>query len=223
LPKEAAPPYPVVVYMGGYGTLTQRAVPQAAESLRFGFVVRSGRALVVPAYKGTLERGPGAYYHQLGQPNLWREMNLQWSMDLGRTIDYLETRTDMDTAKLAFYGFSMGAAMGPRLVAVEPRIKTAVFLLGGSFERVPPEVDSWNFASRVRVPVLMLNGRDDFSFPLESSQNPLFEQLGTLAADKKHIVYPGGHNVGNAATRPDFIREFLDWLDRYLGPAGTGD
>jgi len=32
-----------------------------------------------------------------------------------------------------------------------------------------PEVDDLNFAPRVRTPTLMLNGRDDFKFPLELS------------------------------------------------------
>jgi dienelactone hydrolase len=76
-------------------------------------------------------------------------MNIEWSKDLGRSIDYLETRKDIDIGRLAYLGRSMGAAVGPYLVALEPRIRTAILLSGGSFEKVPPEVDSWNFASRV--------------------------------------------------------------------------
>ena len=74
----------------------------------------------------------------MGEPNRWSEMNLQWSKDLGRSIDYLETRPDIDTGKLAFYGTSLGAAMAPRLIAVERRFKAGVMLMGGSFEKVPP-------------------------------------------------------------------------------------
>jgi hypothetical protein len=76
---------------------------------------------------------------------------------------------------------------------MEPRIKVAVMVSGGSFEKVPREVDSWNCAPRVKVPVLMVNGRDDFRFPLESSQIPLFRALGTPEKDKKHVLYDGGH------------------------------
>ena len=32
-----------------------------------------------------------------------------WSRDLGRAIDYLETRSDIDRTRLAFYGVSAGA------------------------------------------------------------------------------------------------------------------
>ena len=178
-------------------------------------IVRSGRALILPAYKGTLERGPATYYHWLGQPNLWREMNLQWSKDLGRSIDYLETRKDIDTGKLAYLGFSLGGAVGPLLIAVEPRFKVAVLIGGGSFERVPPEVDSWNFAPRVKIPVLMQNGRDDFFFTVEASQLPLFRLLGTPEKDKRHLLYDGAHNI---YSRLDLARDMLDWLDHYLGP-----
>ena len=90
---------------------------------------------------------------------------------------------------------------------------------GGSFEKVPAEVDSWNFAPRVKVPVLMLNGRDDFRFPLETSQVPLFRLLGTPEKDKRHVVVDGGHI--NPAGRPDVMKEILEWWDRYLGPVQT--
>ena len=217
LPKNAAPPYQAVVFFGGVNFLTDQRI--GAKSRLFDFVVRSGRAVIVPAYKGTLERGPGDYYHLLGEPNRWREMNLQQSKDLGRSIDYLETRPDIDARKLAFYGNSYGAAMAPHLVAVEPRIRCVVMMSGGSFEKVPAEVDSWNFAPRVKVPVLMVNGRDDFRFPLEASQLPLFRLLGTPAKDKRHVVRDGGHL--NPAGRPDVMKEILDWLDRYLGSVQT--
>lgn len=218
VPKNAAPPYQVVVYFGGAGFLTEPTIGQTAFEF-FSFVVRSGRAVVVPAYKGTLERGPGAYYHLLGEPNRWREMNLQQSKDLGRTIDYLESRPDMDTSKLAFLGESLGAALAPHFVAMEPRFKTAILTSGGSFEKVPAEVDSWNFAPRVKIPVLMVNGRDDFRFPLESSQLPLFRALGTPEKDKKHVLYDGGH--ASILVHPEIMKEILEWLDRYLGQPKT--
>jgi pimeloyl-ACP methyl ester carboxylesterase len=112
----------------------------------------------------------------------------------------------------------LGAAVGPCLVAIEPRFKVAIFISGGSFEKVPPEVDSWNFVSQVKIPVLMLNGRDDFLFPVESSQLPLFRLLGTAPKHKLHVLYDGGHNI---LTQSGLIKDTLDWLDRYLGAVTT--
>src|SRR5207244_7509479 len=130
LPKNAAPPYQVALFLGGANFLIESKL---ADTRGFDFIMRSGRAVMVPAFKGTLERGPGDYYHLLGQPDRWREMNLQQSKDLGRSIDYLETRPDIDPRKLGFFGISYGAAMAPHLVAVEPRIRCVVMVSGGSF------------------------------------------------------------------------------------------
>ncbi len=216
LPKDATPPYQVVEYFPGSTALVARSVDATGVLTAYAErVIRSGRALVLPAFKGMLERGPGTYYHWLGQPNLWRDMNLQWSKDQGRTLDYLETRNDLDIRKLAFLGGSLGAAVGPLMIAVEPRFKVAVLVSGGSFEKVPPEVDAWNFAPRVTIPVLMQNGRDDFLFPVEASQLPLLRLLGTPRTDKKHVLYDGAHNI---FARIDLATDMLDWLDRYLGP-----
>ncbi len=57
----------------------------------------------------------------------------------------------------------------------------------------------------------MLNGRYDFFFPVESSQDPMFRLLGTPAADKRHVVVEGSHEVPRAM----LIQEVLGWLDKY--------
>jgi hypothetical protein len=44
----------------------------------------------------------------------------------------------------------------------------------------------------------------------------MFDLLGTPAADKKRLVYPGGHSV----PKTEQIKESLAWLDRYLGAVG---
>jgi dienelactone hydrolase len=207
LPKNAAEPFQPVVFFGSGDMLDAKSIAQLHDP--FEFIVRSGRALVIPAYKGTLERGP--------LPSQPRDAMLNWSKDLGRSLDYLEMRKDMDTSKIGYFGYSYGASAAPRLLAVEPRIRTAVLVSGGSGGTFPgPEVDPWNFVPYVHIPVLMLNGRDDFGYPLESSQLPLFQNLGTPEQDKRHIPYDGGHI--NLMFRMDVIREAIKWFDRYLEP-----
>jgi eukaryotic-like serine/threonine-protein kinase len=111
---------------------------------------------------------------------------------------------------------SRGAVHAVRLLAVYPRFKAGVLSSGGLQMSQPAEVNAWNFAPRVQVPVLMVNGRYDFIFPLDTNQKPLFQALGTKESDKRHVLYDGGHR--NLVTRPDLIGEVLDWFDRYLGP-----
>lgn len=74
-----------------------------------------------------------------------------------------------------------------------------------------------NFLPRVRTPVLMVNGRYDSILPADSSQEPMFQRLGTPDADKRRVVLDSGHFVGVPEVRNLMIREVLDWLDRYLG------
>ena len=135
---------------------------------------------------------------------------------MSRTLDYLETRSDIDSMKVAYHGFSWGAHRAPIFLAIENRFRAAVLSTGGFMLRYDlPEADAPNFAPRVTIPVLMLNGRYDDMFPLEASQLPLFHLLGTADEDKKHVVYEAGHGD---FPRKEEIRETLDWLDKYLGP-----
>ncbi len=213
LPKNAAPPFQTLVYFP----------PGSAEFLpsidrvggrEFAFLVRSGRAVLFPAYQQTYARRRTVP----GGPNYERELMTQRVQDVRRAVDYLETRPDIDHDRLAFYSLSMGAYIGPVVGAVEDRLRTLVLVAGGLDDGLPPEVDAVNFAPRVHVPVLMINGRYDFGAPLETNQRPLFQLLGTPDKDKRHVVFDSGH----VPPWPDVVRETLDWLDRYLGPVVTG-
>ena len=62
----------------------------------------------------------------------------------------------------------------------------------------------------------MLNGRYDFLFPVETGQLPLFRALGTQEKEKRHVLFDFGH----AGPTQLYIKETLDWFDRYLGPSG---
>lgn len=63
----------------------------------------------------------------------------------------------------------------------------------------------------------MLNGEYDIVFPLETSQRPMFQLLGTDPEHKRHYVAPAGHSVA----RDELIRETLDSFDRYLDGNGS--
>jgi pimeloyl-ACP methyl ester carboxylesterase len=135
-----------------------------------------------------------------------------WAKDLCRAIDYAETHSDLATDRLAYYGVRWGGAMGGLMPAVEPRIKVSVLIVAGlAFERVRPEVDPFNFLPRITTPTLMLNGRYDFFFPLETAQRPMFRLLSTPADQKRWVVEEGSHFV----PRTRQIQETLAWLDRY--------
>ena len=219
LPKNAEPPFQTVIFFPGAHALSIRNSARL-ETWQFEFFIRSGRAVMHPIYKGTYERTMGGSWPEYkAHPNVYREMAVQWYKDLARSIDYLESRSEFDRERLAYQGISWGACEGPRLLALEPRLKVGVLFWGGAYAtgEVPAETDPFHFAPRSLVPTLMVNGRYDFIFPLESSQLPLFDVLGTTKINKRHFVVEGGHAAFDMAV----VREALAWLDRHLGPTKT--
>ena len=224
LPGNTDPPFETVVYWGGSGILNIQSVDE--EYLEaFDFIVRSGRAVVLPIFKGAYERDDenfstthGSLLAQSGGTR-YRDHQIKWVQDLLRTIDYLETRDDLITERLAYYGFSWGAQTAPIVLAVDNRIDGAVLNVGGLWDyyQFLPEIDPLNFVTRVHSPVLMLNGEYDIVFPLQTAQKPMFELLGTDPIHKKHYVTSAAHIV----PRDVLIRETLDWFDRYLDGKGN--
>jgi len=216
LPKNVPPPYNPVVYFPGQ---TARLLNSSAniplgknnDSSLLDFIIRSGRAILYPVYEGTYERPLPMADTPLGR----RGERVQWSQDVHRSVDYLATRSDLDLSHLAYYGFSLGGLYGPILVALEPRFRVAVWLDGGlRFQPELPESDSLNFLPRVKIPVLMVNGRSDFTFPLATLQDPMYHLLGTPERDKRHVVLDGAHGVF-FYHQNEVVREVLAWLDRY--------
>jgi pimeloyl-ACP methyl ester carboxylesterase len=221
LPRHGAPPYqPVVLFPGSAMFFVSRFDPRWIADYRdFSFVIKSGRALVLPTYKSTFERQDGLHSDSPNESVAYKDHVIMWVKDFSRTLDYLETRQDLRPDRIAFLGASWGGFMGGIVPAVEQRVRVVVLNVGGMvMERSLPEVDQINYLPRIRQPVLMLNGEYDNYFPVETAQKPMFRLLGTQPDDKKMIVYPSGHLV----PRVEFMKETLAWLDRYLGPVQGG-
>lgn len=182
-----------------------------------GAVFRFNRALVIPIWEGSFERFSGA--PRDGEQQMWRQWMLAWHQTLSVVLDHLQTLPDMDAGRVGFLGYSFGSAyIAPGALALEGRIKAAVLVSGGldhTGESWPGMLDHALYLPRVRIPVLMINGRYDSFFPHEPAQKAMFNLLGTPAAQKQHILVDSGHAQlpwESLATR---IR---DWFDKHLGP-----
>jgi len=215
LPKNASPPYQTVIYFHGADAFYERS----SEMLNRGylkdldFIVKGGRAVMFVEFKGMFDRWDNLFSMPRGS-SFYRDHVFAWSKDLGRSLDYLETRPDIDGNKFAYEGVSMGAAMGALLPSVEPRLKVLLLMSPGFYlQKRLPEADQRNFAPHIKIPVLMLNGKFDFIFPVDLSQEPLFREVGTPANQKLRIVYDCGHDL----PRAEESKESLMWLDQYLG------
>jgi serine/threonine protein kinase/dienelactone hydrolase len=217
LPKRGSPPYQTVIYFPGASSLQETASTNLDTYSEFEWflspLVKSGRAALYPVYKGTFERGggealPGAATYQ------YTEYFIKVVKDFRKCVDYLQTRSDIDGQRLAYFGMSWGGRYGAIIPAVEERLAASVLVVGGMSGRSRPEVNEINYVSRVKVPTLMLNGKYDTSFPYELAVKPMFDLLGTPHDKKELKLYETDHFV----PRNEMIKESLNWLDRYLGP-----
>lgn len=216
LPKDVEPPYQTVVHFpGGDGRLLDDS--RDAGLMLVEPFLRTGRAVAYPVYKGTFERGPVPS----SGPVAVRDLIVQQVKDVGRTLDYLETRADIDGERLAWHAVSYGATRSPFILAVEPRFRVAMLVSTGLVPtaHLPPEIQQIDYLARVTVPTLLITGRNDLTISYEDMQVPFFEALGLPDADKRHVALDSGHLPAGYV---DVSRHLVEWTDRWLGPVADG-
>jgi formylglycine-generating enzyme required for sulfatase activity/cephalosporin-C deacetylase-like acetyl esterase len=220
LPTLGSPPYQAVFYVphAGYTMrpfdLDEFDPAHAGQPL--DFIPKSGRALVVAAIDGSFDRHwPAERRQTMGEADRMRTRLRHTRQDLGRTIDYLVSRDDIAAGSLGWFGDSYGGIWMIPILAVETRFRTAVLIRSGvRLADAPAAEQPFNYAPRIRQPVLMLNGRWDM-YVNPASQQRLFDLLGAAPSEKRLVQYEAGHGL---LPQNQLVRETLDWFDRYLGP-----
>jgi len=216
IPRNAKEPIQPILFFPGSAAFDDRD-SRWLQMHMIDFIIRSGRAVIYPIYKGTYERGP----FNRDTRSRSRDLYIMMCKDAMRSIDYIITRSDFNTEKIGYNGLSLGGNIGFIILALEPRIKAAVFMGSGFGQSLTtaeyPEIFYPNFGPKVKTPVIMLNGRYDCIYPVEECQRPFFEILGTPKEYKKHFLSNSDHVV----LREDQIRETLNWFDKYLGPVNA--
>ena len=203
---------PVLFFGGSNDIFSKKFETRFVNSI--DFIMKSGRVLIYPILKGTNERSDELKSDLPDETVFYRDHVIMWRKDIGRTIDYLETRKEIAADKLGFLGWSWGGYMGGIIPAIEKRFKAIVLNVGGmTMCKSLPEADQLNYLPRVKQPVLMLNGKFDMFCPLETSQKPMYNFLGTSKEDKKILIYDAGHLV----PKIEFVKQTLQWFDKYLG------
>lgn len=210
LPDHEKSRYPVVVFWPGADVRWLKSFDQY--NLHPRFLLASGRAVAMPIFESIFHRGTGSP-GPLSNTMAGRDMQIRQVRELRRIIDYLETRPDMATDSLAYYGLSWGAWIGPLALVADPRLKVAILNQAGLLPGLIYDVNPAHYLPRVRQPVLQFNGLYDPLFSFQDSAKPFFDLVGSQS--KKHITEPTGH----FSTHTTVIRETLAWLDEHLGTA----
>ena len=140
-------------------------------------------------------------------------MVLDYIADERRALDYVATRKDLDSSRIAYYSISHDSSFKLALPSVEPRYR-AVMLYGNCLwvdERVLPEISPANLVPFIRGPKLILQGRYDEGCRLKSQAEPLHK---LLREPKRLVLYEGGHILSQEFTVPAINK----WLDETMGP-----
>jgi hypothetical protein len=213
LPRQAEAPYQLIYWLPSGTVLRGRTVSEEIEAILtpqikagravFGVVPRGARERPWEAFNG--DRSPGTV--------LARDIRVLHVTEYRIGLDYLETRPEIDMSKVAHVGFSWGAMLGSLVLdAIEPRIRTNVYM-GGGIRPVPqlPEINEWNFVTRIKQPTLVLHGRFDEENPYDPWAGYLYD---ALEAPKRLELVESGH------LPPVEIRNPIisSWLDEHLGP-----
>lgn len=211
LPKSSIPPFQTVIYYPHIGSLYSSSLDDMIQQYQLlEFYLKSGRAVIWPIYYETHGRGK----IQTQDIQTWRQTKLYQVIDFQLTCDYLNSRNDIDTSKMAYFGVSWGGFMAPYILAIEDRIKLGILAgCGVHSEGNYKELDQINYLPRVNIPMLLMNGRYDFDFTM-NKQQAFYDFLGTPEDDKVWIKYEHTHG----APKIDMINESLRWLDKYFGP-----
>lgn len=215
LPKSTPAPHQVILYVPGADAFFGAPLPDHVEAW-LGGLVRSGRAVFTVVLKGMGERPFPQDYAWPDPPSVrFRDLMVHHATELRLGLDYLETRPDVDTDRLAYAGLSFGAGSRLSFAAVDDRYEAVILIGGGIDERVKPtlpEADNVNFAPYIRPPTLLLNGRHDEEHPWLTRALPLWN---LLTEPKKLVLVEG---VGHMPPAEVVIPTVDRFLNETLGP-----
>lgn len=154
--------------------------------------------------------------------------------DLGRALDYLLTRREVDPRRIGCLGHSLGGQEALFLTAVDRRIAVGVSSCGFSSYRAVfdaailhnlalyvPGILRYGDLDRVLGlvaprPFLTLAGREDPLFPLEGVQATVRGARRTYGRFKDRLrldVFPAGHGFAGPMREAAYA-----WCDRWLKP-----
>ena len=160
-------------------------------------------------------RGPVTDAADPAYRQMWERPDVVQAMidDWRTTLDGLSERGEVDSARVGYWGVSMGTMFGLPYVASDPSIRAAVLgkagMRGSSVQRSRIDVHFSIHAPKVTIPVLFAMQWDDERFERDG-QLELFDMLGSR--DKRLHAYPGKHSEDG---REVFEVE-ADFLQRYL-------
>ena len=112
LPKNGKKPYQTIIFFPGSGDIYAKHFDPSRALYQIDFILKNGRALVYPIYKGTWERYDGLKNDLQEETVFYKDHVIMWRKDIGRTMDYLQTRNDIQSDKIGLPRLELGWIFG---------------------------------------------------------------------------------------------------------------
>lgn len=222
IPKTGSPPYPCVLELHGIGG-SKTGWWEDDSFFRGGHMTRAlldaGIAIFTPDAQYSGER---SYTNGFASPtevvfkNEWwsrfRGMFVQSVIDCRRSVDYLETRSEIDASRLGVIGYSLGGLETFALTALDARIKVSVACVTPLRHESIGSDDVWaprNFARALAGrPFLMQMGRTDPAYKPEQAKR-IFDLIP--GSTKQIVWYDSGHKLP-----VEYAPKATEWLLKEL-------
>lgn len=203
-------PWPAALLLHGYSSRKERMAETVGAVLQ-----RAGIATLAIDLPLHGERGRGLDTQAVRNPLQLAEHWRKAVAECVAALAWLGQQQDVDDARLAIVGYSMGAFLACEVAARERAVRAVVLAAGGDLPKETP------FAMLVRAvadpvraarrfagrPLLMVNGRHDTTVRPDQA-----ERLYAAAGDPKELRwYDAGHYLP-----PRVVAEAADWLTTAL-------
>jgi dipeptidyl aminopeptidase/acylaminoacyl peptidase len=155
-------------------------------------------------------------------------------------LDFIETRPDLDSARIGLWGVSLGGYYAPRAAAFEPRVKACIALSGpydladtwddlpeltreafrvrshcttqAEAKRNAATLSLKGIASRITCPMFIVTGKLDRVIPWQDAERLARDVSGPC---ELLLVEDGGHVANNRGYR--WRLQSADWMAERLG------
>jgi pimeloyl-ACP methyl ester carboxylesterase len=229
LPKVTGSPHPCILVLHGAGTNkdawwraenpTGPLVPRLLEN---GFAVFMLDAGSFGEHRIPADLADSA---NAAIASNWRhgfgDLIYRTTADYRRALDYLETRTEINSSYSAVFGYSMGGVAATNLVAAEPRLKAGVICVAppmikpnkvlspsrARFAAIVPEIDARALGGK---PLLFLMACQDIYFSAEEAAGLVALVPGTA---KQLKFFESGHILPHS-----YIDDTVSWFRQHLRP-----
>ena len=202
--------YPTVILL--HGNNRYRGSQDTWTRSWLDILARSGYCVLAIDQYGYGDRFVTGKAHKMG-PYERRDWARQHVVDVRRALDYVSSRTEVDTTRIGLMGESMGGSNACLTAGLEERLATVVLVITGAWPWGVPTDDpvrmgrhTLNFAPRIGAPTLMVYSKYD---GVELGQE-LYDHL----LEPKRIIW---HDIDDHVILvEDQKLDILNWFKEHL-------